>query len=182
MPVAPPHKGKCRAFSRRSSPARRRGFRSRYFMKDKEAAFTQYLRRSGRKLTGERRRIADAALSFHGHFDIEDLFERLKRKGSRISRATIYRTIPLLVRSGMIKEAMRCQGRVLYEPRHGHHDHLVCVKCGRVIEFRDDRIERLQDSVCRRYGFTPLEHRLGIRGYCRNCQAAAGGSAGGKGR
>jgi Fur family transcriptional regulator, ferric uptake regulator len=50
-----------------------------------------------------------------------------------------------------------------------HHDHLLCLKCGRVFEFRDDDIEKLQDKVCEKFHFKPVEHRLGIRGYCRDC-------------
>ena len=72
-----------------------------------ESEFARYLKRSGRKLTGERRKIADAALSFHGHFDIEELFDRLKSGGSRISRATIYRAIPLLVESLFVRSLLK---------------------------------------------------------------------------
>lgn len=138
-----------------------------------EDKFIRHLRRTGRNLTAERRQILGAALSFSGHFDIEDLFDKLKRKRNRISRATIYRAVPLLLESGMIREAMRCQSRVLYEPSYGHehHDHLVCVNCGAVFEFKDDRIEQLQNQVCKRYGFTPVEHKLGIKGYCKKCRA-----------
>ncbi len=85
---------------------------------------------------------------------------------------TIYRFIPLLLESGMVKEAVRCRGHFTYEHIYGHqhHDHLVCVKCGRVYEFRNEEIERLQDEVCKKFNFQPLEHRLGIRGICAECR------------
>jgi len=86
--------------------------------------------------------------------------------------ATVYRTIPLFVESGFIKEILQYQNTATYEHilGHKHHDHMLCVKCGKVIEFRDDRIEKLQDEVCKKYNFKSVEHRLGIRGYCRQCQ------------
>ena len=67
---------------------------------------------------------------------------------------------------------MRCQGRSQYERTSGfpHHDHLVCIKCGKIFEFKDDGIERRQNRVCRRFGFKSTGHRLGVRGYCRSCQ------------
>jgi len=132
----------------------------------------EFLRRKGYKFTPERRAVVEEVVSHHGHFDVEELYKRVKRrKNAKVSLATIYRTLPLLVESGLIREVMRCQGRGIYEHvwGHRHHDHLVCVNCGRVIEFHEERIEKLQNEVCRKYGFHPLEHRLGIRGYCKDC-------------
>jgi Fur family ferric uptake transcriptional regulator len=137
--------------------------------------FKAFLKFRGLKCTPERRRILDAVFSLEGHFDVEELYGLLREKRSGISRATIYRTIPLLIESGMIREALRCRKNVRYEHifGHKHHDHMVCVGCGKVIEFKDDKIEELQDRMCRLYGFTPIEHRLGIRGYCKKCSGLA---------
>lgn len=133
--------------------------------------FRIYLKSNGLRFTPERRFILGEIFSSHRHFDVEELYQRLRRKGKSISRATIYRTLPLLVESGLVREALRCQDRVHYEHTlgHEHHDHLLCIKCGRVIEFKDEAIEKLQDGICKRYGFKPIEHRLGIRGYCKVC-------------
>ena len=108
-----------------------------------------------------------------GHFDADELHDLLKSKGETLSAATIYRTLPLFVQSGIIKETLRARGRARYEHvwGHEHHDHLECVSCGRIIEFKDDELERLQDKVCRTHGFRAVEHRLGIRGYCAACRA-----------
>lgn len=108
-----------------------------------------------------------------GHFDIEELYDKVREKYHYISKATIYRMLPYLINSGIIREVLRCQNRPKYERDFGmpHHDHLICIKCGRVIEFKVDKIEELQDKVCREYGFKPIEHRLGIRGYCKSCLA-----------
>ena len=138
----------------------------------KEDKFRDYLKSKGLKYTPERRLVLREIFSFHNHFDAEGLFEKLREKGEHVSRATIYRTLPLLIESGLIKEALRCQDHTHYEHvfGHPHHDHLVCLGCGRVIEFREDKIERMQELICRRYDFQSIEHRLGIRGYCNRCK------------
>ncbi|MDI6704393.1 MAG: Fur family transcriptional regulator [bacterium] len=137
-----------------------------------EGKFRNYLKQKGLKFTPERQLVLEEVFSLHKHFEVEDIFIRIRKKGNHISRATIYRTFPLLVESGLIKEAVHCQGGVRFEHIYGHehHDHLVCLKCGKIIEFKEDRIEELQDAICKRYDFTPVEHKLGIRGYCKRCR------------
>jgi len=132
-----------------------------------EDKFRSYLRSKGLKFTPQRSFILEGIFSFRGHFNVDQLYEKLRR----ISRATIYRTLSLLVKSGLIEETFRCQDKTSYEYIFGreHHDHLLCIKCGKIIEFREDKIEKLQEEVCKRYGFTPIEHRLGIKGYCEEC-------------
>jgi Fur family ferric uptake transcriptional regulator len=141
-------------------------------MVTKESVFESHLKARGLKLTPQRKAILEEVFASHKHFDIEELFASLRNKGKRISRATIYRTLPLLVESNLIKEAFRCQEKVSYEHifGHNHHDHMICIRCGRVIEFREERIEKLQEEVCQQYDFKPTEHRLGIRGYCKRCK------------
>jgi Fur family ferric uptake transcriptional regulator len=109
-----------------------------------------------------------------GHFDAEDLYESCRRAGQNVSRATVYRTLGHLRDCGLVKEVLREHGRSSYETVYGHdhHDHMLCVACGGVIEFCDDRIEDLQQRICRRHGFKPLDHRMGIRGLCRDCRRA----------
>lgn len=138
-----------------------------------EDKFKGSLRAKGLRFTPERRLILKEIFSFHRHFDVEELYQRLRDKNIHVSRATIYRTLPLLVENGLIKEAFRRQDRIRYEHifGHGHHDHLLCIKCGRVMEFKEERIENLQKLICERYSFSPVEHRLGIRGYCRKCRS-----------
>jgi Fur family ferric uptake transcriptional regulator len=137
-----------------------------------EDKFRDYLKKKGLKFTPERELILKEVFSLHKHFDVEALFGILRKKDRTISRATIYRTLPLLIESGLIREALRCRDRVYYELifGHPHHDHLLCIGCGKVIEFRNERLEKLQKEVCKKYGFKPIEHRLGIKGYCKKCQ------------
>lgn len=133
--------------------------------------FKDHLSSKGLRSTPERKLILEEIFSFHKHFDVEELFQRLRRKGRSVSRATIYRTLPLLIESGLVREALRSQDRIRYEHIFGreHHDHLFCIKCGRVIEFKEKGVEALQDAICKRYWFKSVEHRLGIRGYCKAC-------------
>ncbi len=137
-----------------------------------EEKFLVYLKKRELKFTPERQAILQEVFSIHKHFDIEELFEKLRKRGEHLSRATIYRTLPLMVESGLIRETLRCRETVNYEHTfgHPHHDHLLCVKCGKVIEFKEEKIEKLQKAVCRKYNFTPVEHKLGIRGYCEKCK------------
>jgi Fur family ferric uptake transcriptional regulator len=134
--------------------------------------FRSYLKEHGLTFTAARRAILGGIGASSGHFDAEELRELLRRNGETLSAATIYRALPLFVQSGIIKETLRSRGRSRYERTWGgeHHDHLECVACGMIIEFKDDALEILQEKVCRKHGFTPIEHRLGIRGYCASCR------------
>jgi len=124
-----------------------------------EDKFRNYLKMKGLKFTPERRMILKTVLSLHTHFDVDQLYERLRKENSDI-----------------MKETLLCRGKIKYEHifGHKHHDHMICLNCGKVIEFRDEEIERLQKAVCKKYGFKPVEHKLGIRGYCRECQSKMG--------
>ena len=136
-----------------------------------EQKFEEFLKSKELKYTSERKSIVKAMFSFYKHFDVEELFEKLRKQGNNVSRATIYRTIPLLIQSGLITETLRCQDKISYENifNKKHHDHLLCVKCGKIIEFYNEKIEKLQEEVCRQHNFVPIEHRLGIKGYCEDC-------------
>lgn len=134
-------------------------------------AFRSFLSTKGLKLTKEREEIWKEILATKGHFDPEGLFVGLKRKGSKVSRASVYRTIPLLAESGLIEEVEKTDKRSHYErvtPAE-HHDHMICLRCGRVIEFYSPDLETLQDELCRRQQFNGIRHTLEILGHCRVC-------------
>ena len=130
------------------------------------------LRRKRVRWTAQRELIAREVLNTRDHFDMDGLIERLRKKG-RVSRATVYRTMPHLQDCGLIREVFRCQGRAHYEVAGGHHGHMLCVRCGKIIEFRDKEIEMLQEKACKRHGFKPLERRVGVRGICKECRQSA---------
>jgi Fur family ferric uptake transcriptional regulator len=133
--------------------------------------FRSYLRQNSLPFTSARSAILSGIVAARGHFDAEGLRARLARAGTPLSTATIYRALPLFVQSGIIRETLPAGGRARYEPAWGreHHDHLECIRCGKVIEFTHDGLERLQDTVCRAHRFQATEHRLSIRGWCAAC-------------
>jgi Fur family ferric uptake transcriptional regulator len=122
-------------------------------------------------MTEERRTILEQLVGTEGHFDAEGLCERLRASGAKVSRATVYRTIGHLVDAGLLRKYDLGDRRTLYETAVGrhHHEHMICVVCGEILEFVEERIERLQDEVCRQYSFRPLSHTLHIHGICRSC-------------
>jgi len=138
--------------------------------------FKKYLSERGLRFTPQRRAVLDQVFEMHGHFDAEDLYNELRNGGNGVSRATVYRTLKHLEECKLVREVLRCQDRAQYEHTlgHPHHDHMVCVKCGKIIEFSDPAIEAQQRKICKRHGFKPLEHRLGIRGICEDCQRKEG--------
>lgn len=141
-------------------------------MKSEEEVFREYLNKKGLKFTSERKKILKEVFSSHEHFDVEGLYAKLKQKDADVSRSTIYRTIPLLLESGLVREATRCKEHTYYEHIYGHrhHSHLVCIECGKVIEFEDDKIREEKERICEKYNFESVEFRFGIRGYCNECQ------------
>jgi len=134
-------------------------------------AFRQYLKEHGLKLTRERETIAGEALAMKGHFDMDELYVGLLNRGIKVSKASVYRTLPLLLDSGIIEEVERTDKHAHYERTHGqaHHDHMLCVSCGKVLEFYSDELEKLQERLCRERSFTGASHTLEIRGYCKKC-------------
>ena len=140
-------------------------------MKKQEQLFRIFLQSRGLRFTPERRDILQSILSIGGHFDVEVLHSWMQKKGYKLSLATIYRAMPLFIESNIITSSLRQEGRTSYESTYGseHHDHLICLKCGKIIEFKEDEIEVLQEKVCKSYEFEAIEHSLGIKGYCKDC-------------
>ena len=134
--------------------------------------FVNYLKSRGLKLTGQRQEILNTFLRTDRHLSVEDLYNIVKRKDRNIGQATVFRTLKLLCEADIAKEVDLGDKRVRYEHKYGHkhHDHLVCVKCGRFIEVVDLKIERLQEGLCKRFGFLPMYHKMEIFGACRKCR------------
>ncbi len=141
-------------------------------MKKEKEIFKKYLVSKSLKLTSERELILKEVFSRHDHFDAEALFQVFRERGENISRATIYRTLPLLVESGLVQEALRCGERVCYEHIYGHksHGHMICIECGKIIEFENKELEKIKKKACGKYSFKSTEFRFGIKGYCKDCQ------------
>ena len=135
-------------------------------------SFEHYLKERELKFTAQRQRIFDRAFETHDHFSAETLYGWLAEEdGPRVSRATVYRTLALLVEGGFLESLDVGSGELVYEhvAGHKHHDHMVCVSCGRIEEFHDKEIERLQIENARSKGFVMVDHDLRLFGYCRVC-------------
>ena len=138
---------------------------------DAATRFATYLADHRLKMTRERRAVLEEMLKVRGHFDADQLLAIFRRKGRPVSRATLYRTLSRLVEAGLVHKIEMERGQARYEPMFGrhHHDPMVCVACGRIIEFENRDIERLQEEVCRRKRFNMTGHTHQIRGYCSDC-------------
>lgn len=134
--------------------------------------FSSFLQGQGLKLTSERSALVREIFSTHYHFEADELLFKMKEKQLKISRATVYRTLELLVKSGMVRRVHLGEEHYHYEHVTGnsHHDHLVCTTCGAVIEFHDPLLEARQREICERKRFTPTFHNLQILGICESCR------------
>lgn len=129
----------------------------------------------GLKSSDKRSFVVDYFIQTDRHFTVEELYFEIKKLRPGISYSTVYRTLKLLAQCGLATESMFGESKSRYEPVHnsGHHDHLVCRKCGKIIEFENDKIEKLQKDVARNYGFHVSAHRLELYGLCKKCQKKA---------
>jgi Fur family ferric uptake transcriptional regulator len=154
---------------------------------DEIQKFREYIQEKGLRNTPEREMIIKEIFSTHDHFDVDELFLRMRNKKKIVSKASIYRTIPLLLESGLIKEVFFEDGHLHYEHIYGHkhHCHLRCICCGKNLEFADDEIAKIQNQIEKKYGFVVTSHRFELLGYCPQCaqeqgaQKAHGPSGGG---
>lgn len=134
-------------------------------------AFLDFLARRGMKLTRQRQAVVDEIFRDNGHFEAEELVERLKTNRTRVSRATVYRTLELLRECQLVEKLDFGTHRSYYEhvSPGEHHDHLICLRCGNVIEFHNERLEALQKEICGNFGFRESYHSLRIFGLCSKC-------------
>lgn len=131
--------------------------------------FDNYIREKGLRRTSQRDVIVEAAFSTEEHFTAEQLWDMARRIDPATSRATLYRTLSLLVESGLLTEIDLGRDQKYYDPNfvdHPHHNHLICVDCGKVIEFEDEHIETLFDCITRRLGFRATSKSMRIEACC----------------
>jgi Fur family ferric uptake transcriptional regulator len=133
--------------------------------------FRKFLHDGQYRITPERFEVLEAVLAWDDHFDADNLFIDLKNSGSKVSRATVYKTLNLLHECGLVSRHRFSQGHAQYEKTtdRPHHDHMVCTRCGKIIEFENSRVVRLQDDACAVYGFKPTYHSFQIFGSCLEC-------------
>jgi Fur family ferric uptake transcriptional regulator len=135
-------------------------------------AFRNFLKERGYRVTKEREAIAETILRNHDHFDVDELFLSLRTK-TPISKASIYRAIPLLIESGVLAEVYLENGHMHYERVYGreHHSHLRCLNCHRIYEFSAPELAQVEKRITRQEGFKSEGHKFEIWGLCSSCQA-----------
>ena len=137
----------------------------------KKQIFQNFALSKGLKSTRQRDMILDCFLSCDQHLSTEELYLKLKESMPGIGFATVYRTLKLFAESGIAREIQFGDGQTRYEHLHAgeHHDHLVCTRCGAIMEFENETIEKLQAEVARNHGFTIVNHKLELYGICAKC-------------
>lgn len=137
----------------------------------KDELLARFMAEHGLKSTRQRSLIIETFFDMEGHLSVEDLWSEVRRIDQRVSVATVYRTMKLLAESGLAHVRNFGDGQARYEAAVGkhHHDHLICTACGRIVEFENDRIEALQNSVARTHGFRVTSHKLELYGVCKDC-------------
>lgn len=125
----------------------------------------------GLKSTKQRDAILQEFLQLRKHVDIDSLYQKVKAKHPTIGYATVYRTMKLLKECGMASERHFGTRQALYEPKHDtHHDHLICLRCNKIIEFENKKIESLQEEIAKKYGFHLKNHKHELYGHCTPCR------------
>ena len=130
------------------------------------------LQKENLRYTQQRQSICDELCSSEEHRDAEEIYLSLRKKGVNASRATVYRTIDVLVKNKLVRKLELGDGKALYENKidSHHHDHLICVKCGKIEEFMDQTIENRQDKIVEDMGFKMIRHIHQLFVLCDECQ------------
>lgn len=138
---------------------------------EEERVFEEFLRERGLKFTRARRDLLRKIFSMHDHFTAEQLLDRLKEAGLEASKATVYRTLSVLLECDLLNAHDFGEGALYYEHTfgHDHHDHLFCLNCKSITEFREPSIEDSQVRITESLGFRMLAHSLKIYGICQEC-------------
>ena len=144
-------------------------------VKDKEAAFLEFIQSKGLKTTRQRSTIVTTFFRLHGHISVEELLREVKQVNPKIGYATVYRTLHLLVESKLVEERRFGDGLARYEGRSEveHHDHMICLECGKISEFYNPHLEALQEKLAEDNNFEIYRHRLELYGKCKdtaNCR------------
>jgi Fur family ferric uptake transcriptional regulator len=141
---------------------------------DPNEVLRDYINEHGLKSSRQREIIAEVFFSAGGHLRVDELLDRVRDVDGKIGQATVYRTMKLLTKCGLAEQRHFGDGHTRYEPvipdEEEHHDHLICTSCHRIVEFMDERIERLQDEVAQAHGFLVDTHKMELYGLCPDCQ------------
>jgi Fur family transcriptional regulator, ferric uptake regulator len=142
-------------------------------IRKEEDILTAYLKKKDLKFTEQRKIILDAFLNVESHITAEELYDIIKQNNPEVGVATVYRTLKILYEAGLANELQFSDKATRYEHLfdHQHHDHLICLKCGKYTEVCDPEIEELQQKLAERNKFQVIRHRMELYGICENCIA-----------
>ena len=131
----------------------------------------QALKKEGLRYSIQRQSVWDELCATDDHRDAEEIYMDIRQSGSDVSRATVYRTIDVLVKNKLIRKLDLGDGRARYEHKidTAHHDHLICVQCGKIEEFMDDLIESRQDAIIKKHGYKLIRHIHQLFIICDEC-------------
>ena len=134
--------------------------------------FRRYLREHRQPVTRQRDLVARVVFSADDHPSVDGIRRTLKERGEQVGTATVYRTLEVLVESGLVRAHDFGEGFKRYEPMPAqtHHEHLICERCGRVAEFQNERLERMLPVIADEHGFQHQRHKVEIYGVCRECR------------
>ena len=134
--------------------------------------FKEILKKQGLKLTPQRKAIYEEVINSEGHRECEEIYLALNRKKKSVSLATVYRTLNVLVENNFARKMDSGDGRLLFENKIDipHHDHLICTSCGKILEFMDEEIEKLQEKIANESNFILKKHIHQLFGICKKCQ------------
>lgn len=141
-------------------------------MTDRLDTFRRWIKDEGLKATAQREDIAQVFFSITRHISVEELYGEVRQVNPRVGYATVYRTLKLLKECGLAEERHFADGQARFEnvEAEHHHDHLICERCGQIVEFVQPRIEKLQEEVARRHGYLATTHKMEIYGICKECR------------
>ena len=134
--------------------------------------FRTVLRKEGLKITPQRIAVLKEVIKDKGHRESEDIYLAIKNSKTYVSRATVYRTLNILVQNQFVRKLNLGDGRERYESKINslHHDHLICVMCRKIVEFVDSDIEMLQEKIAKKYQFSLTRHVHQLFGICKECR------------
>lgn len=131
--------------------------------------FMDFLESKNLRITAQRQAIIDSVFNTEEHFTADQLLAWAREKDQSVSRATVYRTLPLLTESGLVREMDFGKDYKFYDPNyaeHPHHSHIICGDCEKIVEFESEKIEKLEDEISQKLGFSVKTQRLQITGTC----------------
>jgi len=131
--------------------------------------FLEFLQGKALRMTAQRQAIIDTVFNTDEHFTADQLLGWARQRDASVSRATVYRTLPLLTESGLVREMDFGKDYMYYDPNyaeHPHHSHIICTDCERIVEFESEKIEKLECEISQRLGFSIKSQRLQINGNC----------------